>query len=87
VASAPLTESAEQAKIPFTVEAAPRETSTDADAIFNAHRGIATALVSVTCRYMHSPNELVALADLERTAELLASFARRVTAQTDFVPR
>jgi len=82
-----LVESAEQAKIPFTVEAAPRETSTDADAIFNAHRGIATALVSVTCRYMHSPNELVALNDLERTAELLAAFARRVTAQTDFVPR
>jgi len=82
-----LVESAEQAKMPYTIEAAPRETSTDADTIFTAHRGVATALVSVTCRYMHSPNEVVALADLERTAALLAAFARRVTAKTDFVPK
>jgi endoglucanase len=78
---------AEAAGVPYSIEAAPRDTSTDADVIFTAHRGIATALVSVPCRYMHSPNEVVALSDLERTAQLLAAFARRVTAQTDFVPR
>jgi len=41
----------------------------------------------VPLRYMHSPNEMVALEDLERTARLLAGFARRVTPTTDFVPR
>jgi endoglucanase len=36
---------------------------------------------------MHSPNEMVALDDLERAARLLAAFARGVTSETDFVPR
>jgi acetylornithine deacetylase/succinyl-diaminopimelate desuccinylase-like protein len=36
---------------------------------------------------MHSPNEMIALEDLDRTARLLASFARRLAADTDFVPR
>jgi len=38
-------------------------------------------------RYMHSPNEMVDVADLERAAALLAAFARRVTPATDFTPR
>jgi endoglucanase len=82
-----LVETAVAEKIPFTIEAASRDTHTDAEAIFNAHRGVATALVSVPNRYMHSPNEMVALEDLDRTAGLLAAFARRLTAETDLVPR
>ena len=82
-----LLEVAEAEKIPYTIEAAPRDTSTDADNIFTALRGVATALVSVPLRYMHSPNEMAALEDLERTARLLAVFARRVTPATDLVPR
>jgi len=71
-----LAECAEQAKIPYTIQAAPRDTGTDADAIYNAMRGIPTGLVSVPNRYMHSPNEMVALEDLDRAADLLAAFAR-----------
>ena len=82
-----LVEVAEAERIPYSIEAAPRDTSTDADNIFTTRGGVATALVSVPLRYMHSPNEMVALEDLERTARLLAGFARRVTATTDFVPR
>jgi len=82
-----LVETAEAEKIPFTIEAASRDTHTDADAIFNAHRGVATGLVSVPNRYMHSPNEMVALEDLERTARLLAAFARRLTRETNLLPR
>ena len=74
-----LAATAEAEKIPYTIEAASRDTHTDAEAIFNAHRGVATALVSVPNRYMHSPNEMVALEDLDRTARLLAAFARRLT--------
>jgi putative aminopeptidase FrvX len=48
---------------------------------------VATALVSVPNRYMHSPNEMIALEDLDRTARLLASFVRRLDPDTDFVPR
>lgn len=82
-----LAETAEAEGIPYAIEAAGRDTHTDAEAIFNAHRGVATALVSVPNRYMHSPNEMVALADLEQTARLLAAFAQRLTRETDFVPR
>ena len=82
-----LAAAAEAEGIPYTIEAASRDTRTDAEAIFNAHRGVATALVSVPNRYMHSPNEMVALEDLDRTARLLAAFARRLNPDTDFVPR
>jgi endoglucanase len=82
-----LVETAEKEKIPYTIQAAPRDTSTDADAIATAQRGVATGLVSIPNRYMHSPNEMVELADVERTIALLAAFARRVTPKTDFTPR
>lgn len=81
-----LAEVATAEQIPFTWHAAPRFTATDADAIFTSLRGVATGLVSVPNRYMHSPNEMVVLEDLERAARLLAGFARRVTGTTDFVP-
>jgi putative aminopeptidase FrvX len=82
-----LADTAEREKIPYQLQAAPRDTGTDADAIATAHHGVATGLVSVPNRYMHSPNEMVDLDDLERAAALLAAFARRVTPQSDFTPR
>ncbi len=82
-----LAAAAEAEGIPYTIEAASRDTHTDAEAIFNAHRGVATALLSVPSRYMHSPNEMIALDDLDRTARLLAAFVRRLPAGADFVPR
>lgn len=81
-----LVAAAEAEGIPYAIEAASRDTRTDAEGIFNAGRGVATALVSVPNRYMHSPNEMVALEDLERTARLLAGFARGLAADTDFIP-
>jgi putative aminopeptidase FrvX len=82
-----LASTAEAEKIPYSIEAASRDTHTDAEAIFNAHRGIATALVSIPNRYMHSPNEMVVLEDLDRTARLLAAFAARLDVDSDFRPR
>jgi len=82
-----LVETAEEAQIPYTIQAAPRDTGTDADAIYNALRGIPTGLVSVPNRYMHSPNEMAALQDLDRAADLLAAFARRLEPGIDFIPR
>jgi endoglucanase len=81
-----LVESAEAEQIPYSIQAAPHDTGTDADAIYNALRGIPTGLVSVPNRYMHSPNELVALDDLARAARLCAAFARRLSPATNFIP-
>jgi len=78
---------AEKKKIPFTVQAAGLYTSTDADAIHIAREGVATALVSVPNRYMHSPNEMVSLADVDNVATLLAEACRAVTSETDFTAR
>lgn len=74
-------------KIPHAIHAAPRFTGTDADAIFTAHRGVATGLVSVPLRYMHSPSELASLEDIHNAARLLAAFARRCTPGIDLAPR
>jgi len=82
-----LRKTAEEKEIPFSVQAAGVYTSTDADAIHIAREGIATALVSVPNRYMHSPNEMVSLADLDRTATLIAEVCRAVTNETDFTAR
>ncbi len=82
-----LLEAAEAEKIPHTYQAAPRSTRTDADGIYLVRMGIATGLVSVPNRYMHSPNELVSLGDLQRAAQLLAAFVRRLDPDTDFRPR
>ena len=73
-------------KIPHTVQAAPRETGTDADAIYSSRQGIATGLVSVPNRYMHTPNEMVDTGDLDKAAKLLAAFARRLKPTTSFIP-
>jgi len=81
-----LVAAAEASKIPYAVEAAPRGTSTDADAIFTARRGIATGLVSVPCRYMHSPNEMVSVEDLDRVAQLLAAWVGQLSPATSFIP-
>lgn len=73
--------------IGFSVRAMPRETSTDADAIAMAREGIAIALVDIPNRYMHSPNEMISLDDLDSTATLIAEACRAVNAETDFTAR
>ncbi len=82
-----LVEVAEAEKIPYTIQASPRSTRTDADGIHLTRNGVPTGLVSVPNRYMHSPNEVVSLADLAHTARLLAAFVRSLEAETDFTPR
>jgi endoglucanase len=82
-----LVEVAEREGIPFTLQASPRSTRTDADNIYLTRAGVPTGLVSVPNRYMHSPNEVVSLSDLENTARLLAAFVRSLDEDTDFTPR
>jgi putative aminopeptidase FrvX len=82
-----LAEVAESEGIAYTIQAAPRQTSTDADGIHLVRSGIPTGLVSVPNRYMHSPNEVVSLSDLDAAARLLAAFVRSLTPETDFTPR
>lgn len=82
-----LRDTAESLRMPYSVHAAGRDTGTDADAIHLAGDGVATALLSVPNRYMHSPNEMVSLVDLDRAATLIAAACKAVTTDTDFTRR
>lgn len=62
--------------IPFQTEADPRPTGTDARAIQMGRGGVATGLVSIPLRYMHTPSEVVDLEDVERCVQLLVEFAK-----------
>ncbi|MFW6192136.1 MAG: M20/M25/M40 family metallo-hydrolase [Gemmatimonadota bacterium] len=77
---------AEEAGIPFQVEAAPSTTGTDADAIYTSRAGVATAVVSVPNRYMHSPNQTVAASDVEHAVELIALLLASLTDRDSFLP-
>src|SRR5260370_9556206 len=66
---------AQAKKIPLQHEATSGTSGTDADVIFWTRGGIASALISLPNRYMHSPVEVVNLKDLEMIPELLAGFA------------
>jgi len=50
---------------------------TDAGAIHLVRGGVLAGVVSVPCRYIHSPVSMLRLADLEDTARLVVSFVRR----------
>jgi putative aminopeptidase FrvX len=76
---------AEEAGIAYTLEADSRSTGTDADAIQFTRAGIATGLVSCPNRYMHSPNEIVDLEDLENCARLISAYVKTLGENTDFV--
>jgi endoglucanase len=79
-----LAAAAEREEIPFTVQASARSTGTDADAIHISRAGVPTGGVSVALRYMHSPVEMVQLADVHACARLIAAFAQALTAETSF---
>ncbi len=81
-----LVKTAKANKIPYQVNAEPRGTGTDANAIQLNRAGVATALVSIPNRYMHSPCEMVSLKDLEACAKLLALTCVQITSRTNFVP-
>jgi endoglucanase len=72
--------------IPIQVRGVPRATGTDANAMQLSRDGVATGLIGIPNRYMHSPVEMVSLEDLDRAARLLAEFCQTVTPQMDWTP-
>jgi endoglucanase len=81
-----LVAAARRHEIPVQVRGVPRATGTDANAIQLARDGVATGLVGIPNRYMHSPVEVVHLEDLDRAARVLADFCLAVTADNDWIP-
>ena len=74
---------AERLEIPHTIEVMPRHSGTDAISLQVATEGIASMVVSIPLRYMHTPVEVVALKDITRAGQLLAEFITGL--QPDFM--
>lgn len=69
-----LVASAKKLKLPYQIEAEARPTGTDARAMQMSRGGVATGLVSIPLRYMHTPSEVVDLEDVENAVKLLEEF-------------
>jgi tetrahedral aminopeptidase len=78
---------ADNVKISYQVEAAPRGTGTDANAIQTTRAGVAAGLVSIPNRYMHTPNEVISFKDLDGAVKIIVEFIKMIDDKTDFIPK
>ncbi len=81
-----LVQVAEERGIPFQLSATGRATPCDANSIQITRAGVATGLVSIPNRYMHSAVETISLEDIDHAAQLLAEFAAGLSGDEDFTP-
>ena len=81
-----LVSAAKSREMPYQIGANSRASGTDANTMQISRGGMATGLVSIPNRYMHSPVEMISLDDIDRAADLLAEFAVQLTGDDDFTP-
>jgi len=86
VVSDRLLETARQKEIVCQVAAAGRAVPNDANVLQTNRAGVATGLVSIPNRYMHSAVEMISLHDIDRAADLLAEFVIGLAGDEDFRP-
>ncbi|MCS7305677.1 MAG: M42 family metallopeptidase [Thermoguttaceae bacterium] len=79
-----LMETAQACGIPYQMGASGRPPGTDAAVIQISRTGVATGLVSIPNRYMHTPVEMVSLSDLDHGANLLARFVESLEPSMSF---
>lgn len=82
-----LKQAGDNAKVKYQIEAAPRATGTDANAIQVTRAGVAAGLISIPNRYMHTQNEVIHLSDVDGAAKLLAEFTKLIDDKTDLIPK
>ena len=78
---------AEENDLPYQLAAIGRATPNDANVLQLHGGGVATGLVAIPNRYMHSAVEVISTEDLDVAAELLSKFAQSLSASDDFTPR
>lgn len=69
-----LTDLAQKRNIPYQTDVI-RAGGTDAGAIHVSRTGVYTGGISIPCRYIHTPTEMVQLSDVEACVRLAAAFA------------
>ncbi|HEX6479974.1 MAG TPA: M42 family metallopeptidase [Ktedonobacteraceae bacterium] len=81
-----LVASANEAGIAYQFDLQGGATGTDIDVIQVARGGVATGLLNIPCRYMHTGSEIVSLNDIDDTAELMTRFVLSVDEKTNLIP-
>lgn len=81
-----LQKAAKSGKIKAQQQPIPRGSGTDANAMQINRAGVASALLSVPNRYMHSASEVVSLSDVEATVKLIAEFIQKLKPNTNLIP-
>jgi endoglucanase len=81
-----LTKAAESAGLAWQADPQPGATYTDTDMIQIARGAVATGLVSIPCRYLHTGVEMASLKDIDEVAELLARFVLAIDQETNIIP-
>jgi len=71
-------------KIKFQRDTVSRSTGTDTDAFAYSGMGVASALISIPLKYMHTTVEMVHKNDVENTIKLMYEFLVQLKAGTDF---
>jgi endoglucanase len=73
-----LARAADEERIPYTVEVSTGKSWTDHDGVYASRAGVPSGVVSVATRYVHTPVEVLDLADVEGCVRLVEAFARRL---------
>ena len=81
-----LCKTARSKRIAVQMEATPGGTGTDANVMQLTRAGVATALVGIPNRYMHTQVEVVSLSDLVQAARLIAETVAQITNRMSFIP-
>lgn len=77
---------AEKRNMAVQIEAASGRTGTDGDTMHRTGIGVPFALISIPLRYMHNPNEVGSLKDIQDCIDLLAEFFVSCTADMNLKP-
>jgi len=81
-----LVDVAKQHEIPLQIVAEGKVTGTDARAIQVNRSGVATALLSIPNRYMHTPVEMISLQDIDHAADLMARYCESIEPGVSYIP-
>jgi endoglucanase len=77
---------AETEGIPYQIEANPSGTGTDQNVMQMTRSGMATGLISIPLRYLHTSSEIISLDDVDKAVALLTRFVQTVDATVDWTP-
>ncbi len=71
-----LKDTASKNRIPYQIEVSPYPTGTDANVIQLTNNGVKTAIVSIPCRYMHTPYEICSKNDIAHAVSIISAFLK-----------